>query len=463
MLDSTTFLEDSDGSSGGERGSGGAEEEGGGRSPGGKRWPHEETVALLKTRSAMDQAFRDSSTLKAPLWDEVSRKLGELGYNRNAKKCKEKFENIYKYHKRTKEGRSGPHSGKRRTSYRFYEQLESFQARSSGPSTPSVELHKFPMEKDATSAHAKILVKPVSSCQDFSMPCSTDFVSVSTSTASSSGKDSQRTVEKKRSLAVYFQSLMREVLEKQEDLQKKFLETIEKSEMDRAAREEAWKVQEAARMKREQEFLAKERAISATKDTAVFTFLQKLSHHMKLPVQVPENLDQVFEQSFQKQGDVMKVLVDSQVNGTAETSKQMSSSRWPKAEVEALIMLKTDLDTKYQDNGTKGTLWEQMSTCMKQLGYDRNAKRCKEKWENINKYYKRVKYSDKKRPGHSKTCPYFGMLDTLYAEKSKDDRELKPEQILMQMIGQQQQSLREYEEDDGSGDVATNCPSVPLE
>ena len=39
---------------------------------GGNRWPRQETLALLKIRSEMDAAFRESS-LKAPLWQEVSR------------------------------------------------------------------------------------------------------------------------------------------------------------------------------------------------------------------------------------------------------------------------------------------------------------------------------------------------------------------------------------------------------
>lgn len=38
----------------------------------GNRWPRQETLALLKIRSDMDVAFRDSG-LKAPLWEEVSR------------------------------------------------------------------------------------------------------------------------------------------------------------------------------------------------------------------------------------------------------------------------------------------------------------------------------------------------------------------------------------------------------
>ncbi|GAB4845142.1 hypothetical protein Ancab_038546 [Ancistrocladus abbreviatus] len=62
----------------------------------GNRWPKQETMALLEIRSDMDAVFRDSS-LKGPLWEEVSRKMAELGHHRSAKKCKEKFENVYKY------------------------------------------------------------------------------------------------------------------------------------------------------------------------------------------------------------------------------------------------------------------------------------------------------------------------------------------------------------------------------
>lgn len=39
---------------------------------GGNRWPRQETFALLKIRSDMDAVFRDSS-LKGPLWEQVSR------------------------------------------------------------------------------------------------------------------------------------------------------------------------------------------------------------------------------------------------------------------------------------------------------------------------------------------------------------------------------------------------------
>jgi hypothetical protein len=43
----------------------------------GNRWPRQETLALLRIRSDMDDAFKESST-KAPLWEEVSRSVNKF-------------------------------------------------------------------------------------------------------------------------------------------------------------------------------------------------------------------------------------------------------------------------------------------------------------------------------------------------------------------------------------------------
>lgn len=170
----------------------------------------------------------------------VIRKLAELGYHRNAKKCKEKFENIYKYHKRTKECRSSRQNSK---NYRFFEQLEILDNNSSLPS-PSPNRIQHPMT-EATMAMTGMTIKPSSFTQDFTTPrsipnSSAEFLmSSSTSTNSSSGKESEGSGKRKRKLGEYFERLMREVLEKQENLQNKFIEALEKCEKDRIEREEA--------------------------------------------------------------------------------------------------------------------------------------------------------------------------------------------------------------------------------
>lgn len=259
---------------------------------------------------------------------------------------------------------------------------------------------------------------------------------------------------------------MKEVMEKQEELQRRFLEAIEKREHERMLREEAWRMQEMQRINKEREILAQERSIAAAKDAAVMSFLQKIAdqHNLgtHLPPQPPQppstaNVSvvnppppppplqtaattvqqlpilstpppapapamQTSMEIVQAKND--NVNVESQNNNNNNNNMMMTppaaatSSRWPKVEVETLIRLRTNLDSKYQENGPKGPLWEEISAAMRRLGYNRNAKRCKEKWENINKYFKKVKESNKKRPEDSKTCPYFHQLDAIYRERN---------------------------------------------
>lgn len=235
-------------------------------------------------------------------------------------------------------------------------------------------------------------------------------------------------------------------------------------------------MQEMARLKKEQEALAHERAISAAKDAAVIAFLQKISEQtvqVQLPMDLPQvsqkhteeresesvktvgSQENVLQQDNDKGENMLEKNIDKQeIDSAGENSFQTSSSRWPKAEVEALIRLRTNVDLQYPDNGSsKGPLWEDISSGMKKLGYDRNAKRCKEKWENINKYYRRVKESQKKRPEDSKTCPYFHQLDSIYQNKSKKQSplsenpgsDMKAGEILMRIINQQQQQQQQSE------------------
>ncbi|XP_043693169.1 trihelix transcription factor PTL-like [Telopea speciosissima] len=93
----------------------------GGDSIGNGRWPRQETLTLLEIRSLLDPKFKEANQ-KGPLWDEVSRIMAEEhGYQRSGKKCREKFENLYKYYKKTKESKAGRQDGKH---YRFFRQLE---------------------------------------------------------------------------------------------------------------------------------------------------------------------------------------------------------------------------------------------------------------------------------------------------------------------------------------------------
>ncbi|KAL5719348.1 hypothetical protein ACHQM5_012140 [Ranunculus cassubicifolius] len=527
---------------------------------GGNRWPRQETMALLKIRSEMDAAFRDA-TLKGPLWEDVSRKLSQQGYTRSAKKCKEKFENVHKYYKRTKEGRAGRQDGK---SYRFFSQLEALHTTTTtstvaAAATPTIQAGMAGRQQPPVSASPSDLAMPPTSTavapplpasnasqmsvQRIGLPdlsggipmaqpaaaAAAAGISFSSNTSSSASEDSEddlleegpsnttTTTSRKRKrdssggggsrkMMDFFEGLMKQVMEKQEAMQQKFLETIERREQDRMIREEAWKRQEMARLAREHEIMAQERSIAASRDAAIIAFLQKLTgqtiqfptpvvipaapppaphsqppHTPAVPVQQPsqqhhqpqqtpphpqpqppqqtpppqpqpqqhhqhhqpqlQNQNQKPQPQPQPQHhtpqsteivrhqptiptDVVVAAVPEQQHppqemmiGASGGSFDSTSSRWPKQEVLALIKLRSGLESRYQEAGPKGPLWEEISAGMQRMGYNRSSKRCKEKWENINKYFKKVKESNKKRPEDAKTCPYFHQLDALYRRK----------------------------------------------
>lgn len=447
----------------------------GDRSSAGNRWPRQETLALLQIRSDMDVAFRDSS-LKGPLWEEVSRKLAELGYRRSAKKCKEKFENVYKYHKRTKEGRATKPDSK---TYRFFDQLEALDNQPLLPQIQPPAAAPIPQPPPAVAPPqpsppppmpANNIPPPVSQVTVPSIAANpntltappalnTSMNPMFTSTSSSTSSDEDRIGRKrKRKWKEFFERLMKEVMDKQEEMQKRFLEVIEKRERDRMAREEAWKMQEMARMNREHEILVQERSVAAAKDAAVIAFLQKLSdqqqqqQQQQQTQQQPPNPIHVHDNPAPAPPPPPPLPVaPPQTVDNGENFTPTSSSRWPKAEVQALINLRTSLDVKYQDSGPKGPLWEEISAAMRKLGYNRNAKRCKEKWENINKYFKKVKESNKRRPEDSKTCPYFHQLDALYREKKKVDSSSFNQMAPLMVQPEQQWPLQRDRENETMG------------
>lgn len=395
---------------------------------------------------------------------------------------------MHKYYKRTKEGRAGRQDGK---SYKFFSQLEalhsattqtsnqfvaavnpmpisSFRVSTTPSKLPSTSTTVPMFPPDMTklrSAHATAPAMTTSTAGIFPAGVISFSSNSSSSSPSSQDKDddlggepSNSNVSRKRKreswkegshrMLEFFENLMKQVMQKQEAMQQKFLEIIEKREQERMIREEAWKRQEMARLSREHDLMAQERAISASRDAAIISFLQKITgqtiqlpphgniHPDPPPPPAPPAptspavvVTQLTQQRQQQQQppppSVSTEVVNAQQHATPQleftggsnTASEAISSRWPKAEVAALINLRSGLESRYQDVGPKGPLWEEISAGMQRMGYKRSAKRCKEKWENINKYFKKVKESNKKRPDDAKTCPYFHQLDALYRKK----------------------------------------------
>ncbi|XP_010934597.2 trihelix transcription factor DF1 [Elaeis guineensis] len=323
------------------------------------RWAQQEIIALLKIHFEMDTAFQ-YVTPKDPLWEDVSRKLLELGYNRSAKKCKEKFENIQRYHKRDEEGLVDDSKVK-------------------GTSRKG---RKRRREKGSKTT---------------------------------------------KTMMTFFEEMMRQVVERQDAMQHRFLKALEKWERDRMVREEAWRRQEIARLTHEKELMTQEHATIAVREQAIITFLHKVTGRA-IPIPplstttiatTPQSsLSQQQQQQSSNDTELTIIpIAQQQKMLTENTTIEFMSPRWPKMEVHALIKLRTNLESFYRE-GLKGPLWEQIAIGMQQLGYNRSAKKCKEKWENVNKYFKKIKESNKNRSENSRTCSYFNQLNAFYHNRS---------------------------------------------
>lgn len=322
-------------------------------------WATEETLHLLRVYSELHLKFRDSNLQAAP-WEDVSRKLAELGYHRSAKACKEKIEQVNLTSEKAKDGKSFMQFGE-------LEAVYNGGSRVNNGGAPNAALQE---EVDAKS-------------------------------------EQQNKKKRKRkhlaSIKTFLENLVKQLLENQEALHGKFLEAIERRDQERIIREEAWKRQEMSRLTRETELRAQEQALASTREAAIVAFLQKITgQDLKLPeAPVPTH-------ATETQEDHQAACMDKDISDP-------NGKRWPKPEVQALIRLRSNLEPKFQEPGPKGPLWQEVSAGMASQGFNnRSAKRCKEKWENINKYFRKTKDSMKKRPENAKTCPYFHQLDVLY-------------------------------------------------
>lgn len=210
--------------------------------------------------------------------------------------------------------------------------------------------------------------------------------------------------EELNSMAGFFESLVKQLIDNQEGLYGKFLEVVERIDQERIEREEAWRSQQLQNFNREATARAQEQALASSREDAIVSYLEKITGQtLNLPGK--KNSTQLHPQPY-----LPKEPTKINSFGSSNTN-----SRWPKAEVQTLIQVRSSLESRFQEPGLKGPLWEEISSSMASMGYLRSAKRCKEKWENINKYFRKTKDDAKKRSLQSKTCPYFHQLNQLYS------------------------------------------------
>ncbi|KAA8539181.1 hypothetical protein F0562_025873 [Nyssa sinensis] len=411
----------------------GSEMEGGKIGEGGNssRWPRQETLTLLEIRSRLDLKFKEANQ-KGPLWDEVSRIMGEEhGYQRSGKKCREKFENLYKYYKKTKEGKARRQDGKH---YRFFRQLEALYGETNNQASVSeTHLLKNSLIYQTTNDYAinqpnQEAWQDQKHCESLSFSNSSEF-----ETSSSENNDGdlsaiaftmKRSLEKKKridesqsfrrvrkswkaKMNEFVGSNVRKLMETQEAWMEKVLKTIEHKEQEMMIREEEWRKQAAARLDEEYRLWATERAWVEARDKALMEALQEFTRK-ELKLLIPKEL-------MAKRTQLNNKSMEDGVTEIPNNTNQ--SNGWPEPEVLSLIQLRSSMEARFQESGYQGEgLWEEIAAKMACLGYDWSVVRCKEMWENIGIYY------NKKCKENSRNNCYFQLLDSYRGQEITEQR-----------------------------------------
>jgi hypothetical protein len=374
----------------------------------------------------------------------MCRKLAEIGINKSAEKCKDKFEddNISSLFK--------IHNNHNNDNYpQFISELQDLYQ------GVGVDEQQNSDEKEETQQHQEENSRDNND--------DTDIVVVTKQCDDDDDEDKVMEKSKRKRkrrnrfemLKSFCEKVVNKMMTQQEEIHNKLLEDMLKRDKEKVAREEEWKNQEIERMN----MMAQEQAIASNRQSTIIDFLNKYlsidgngkgcsSSQNPNDIQPCNNILEV--ESTPSCSNVIAQLQAQQNPSSSETvvesnytstlvvptiimEKLEDRRRWPRDEVLALINLKSttsvinrsnNVEEKEGNSNIKGPLWERISEGMLEMGYKRSAKRCKEKWENINKYFKKTKdvANKKKRSLDSRTCPYFHQLSSLYNNQQQEGK-----------------------------------------
>ncbi|CAJ1976225.1 unnamed protein product [Sphenostylis stenocarpa] len=467
-------------------------------------WTNDEVLALLRIRSSMESWFPELT------WEHVSRKLAELGYKRSAEKCKEKFEEESRYFN------NNINYGKNNNNnYRFLSELEQLYHQGGGDHHLGTEEKTRQLQKQDKMDHHALEEGDFRNV-DASVTKQNDEAVVE-----KTQERKRRRPGRFEMFKGFCESIVHKMMAQQEEMHNKLLEDMMKRDEEKFTREEAWKKQEMEKMNMELDMMAREQAIAGDRQANIIQILNKFSatspankslkvitngSNLKThttqnpnPSQNTPALPTTENPTSSLGQDTLQAIVNpSTSSNSAQVSQPNPCScslnnqnntnpvkrnsvlnkvssptvverddvgrRWPKDEVLALINLRctsvNNTTTNEEKEGNKVPLWERISQGMSELGYKRSAKRCKEKWENINKYFRKTKDVNKKRSLDSRTCPYFHQLNRLYNEGKLVLQSERPESHLNNPAENPEQVQPDQTQAESSSQVGPDSFSV---
>ncbi|KAK2636685.1 hypothetical protein Ddye_031477 [Dipteronia dyeriana] len=91
---------------------------------------------------------------------------------------------------------------------------------------------------------------------------------------------------------------------------------------------------------------------------------------------------------------------------------------WVQDETRILIAFRREMDGLFNTSKSNKHLWEQISTKMREKGFDRSPTMCTDKWRNLLKEFKKAKHQD--RGSGSAKMSYYKEIEEILRERSKN-------------------------------------------
>jgi hypothetical protein len=308
----------------------------------------------------------------------------EFGYQRSGKKCKEKFENLYKYYKKTKEGKASRQDGKH---YRFFRQLEAIcgEASTSDKTTPHADPIVATQTPNFTINQENIngvidhnLINNLKYSESLSFSNSSEF---ETSSSENNDEDlsaiahtmkssKQKGVDKsdrrgrkswRGKVEEIVDSHMKKIIETQDAWMERMLSVVEQREQEMALKEEERKRKESMRFDQEiHELWAKEKAWVEARDCALLEVVRK---HIGVEASSKNNESN---------------------NTNYEYPFGNVDHGWTEMEISSLIQLRTSFEHQVREKGyLDDCVWDEIGEKMVYMGFNRNGAECKKIWDEI--------------------------------------------------------------------------------
>ncbi|XP_043725404.1 trihelix transcription factor GT-1-like [Telopea speciosissima] len=125
-------------------------------------------------------------------------------------------------------------------------------------------------------------------------------------------------------------------------------------------------------------------------------------------------------QQPQPQQQQQMILADSSGEDHEHEVKapKKRAETWVQEETRSLISFRREMDSLFNTSKSNKHLWEQISSKMREKGFDRSPTMCTDKWRNLLKEFKKAKYQD--RGSGSAKMSYYKELEELLRERSKN-------------------------------------------